>query len=163
MKKRYIVLGILAIELVSIPAAAQMLDRVSFQMPQRVVHAEFPRQPGIARMFITSNAPFAIVSEGHVSDYNIRVSATGEIGEQPYGANAQLPGPVKGCATTVNGDNQIIYTADRKTAKSRGEVTSQAILVEIRYPSELEPKFDVVTQEKSEKYPSAQPCQAKLT
>jgi len=50
-KKRYIVLGLLAIELLSLPAAAQIVHRVAFDIPPIVNAVEIPTaQPGMTSM-----------------------------------------------------------------------------------------------------------------
>ena len=150
MKKRYWALGLLGLEIACWPAAAQILDRVSFEAPARVVHVEFPKADGLSRIFVTSNAPFAITSEGQVSPFVVNVIPTGVIGGQAFGSNAQLPGEAQSCKTAVSADRTVIYEAHQKTARDKGDPVSQAVLVEIRYPQGLDPKFDVVTKAKAE-------------
>ena len=163
MKKRYLALGIIALEVLTWPAAAQILDKVSFEMPQRVVHAEFPVEPGVTRMFVTSNAPFAILAKGQIGEFDVNVYPSGTVGAVTFGENAQLPGDANACATTLDIKKSIIYAADRKTAIAPGEAASQAVLVEIRYDQALSPKFNVVTEKKSQKYALAAPCQTALS
>ncbi len=158
MKKRYWAMGLIGLEILAFPAAAQMLDRVSFTVPQRAVHVQFPEEPGLARMFITSNAPFSITSEGVVGDYQISVTASGVIGGQHFGENAQLPGEAESCSTATRTDREVIYKAYQKTAKTRGGPVSQAVLVEIRYDKNLTPIFDVLTEKNSAEMTLAAPC-----
>ncbi len=163
MKKRYWALGLITLEILCWPAAAQILDRVKFEMPQRVVHVEFPNEPGLTRMFVTSNAPFAILSKGQIGEFDINVIPTGTIGGQAFGQNAQLPGEKASCAATLGTNKTIIYAADRKTAKNSGDVITQSIMVEIRYDEALDPKFHVVTEKKSLKFADAASCQTSLS
>ena len=163
MKKRYWALGLITLEILCWPAAAQILDQIKFEMPQRVVHAEFPGEPGLTRMFVTSNAPFAILAKNQIGEYDVTVIPTGVIGGQSFGENAQLPGEPFKCAATLAPAKSIIYAAERKTAKTSGDVITQSVMVEIRYDKALSPKFDVVTEKKSEKFSDAAPCQTSLS
>lgn len=163
MKKRYWAMAIIGVELLALPATAQMLDRVSFTVPQRAVHVEFPEEPGLQRMFISSNAPFSITSEGVVGDYQVTVIPTGVIGGQSFGANAQLPGEAETCSTAIGTEPAMIYKAFQKTAKTRGGPVTQAVLVEIRYDRSLSPEFDVLTEDKSEHLSLPAPCQTTIS
>ena len=163
MKKRYWALGLIALEIACWPAAAQILDRVSFEAPPRVVHVEFPKADGLSRIFVTSNAPFAITSKGQVSPFVVNVIPTGVIGGQSFGENAQLPGEAQSCRTAVGVEKSIIYQAHQKTARAKGDPVTQAVLVEIRYPQGLNPEFDVVTEKKAEGLSAALPCQVKIS
>ena len=145
-KKRYIFLGLLAVELASIPAAAQIFQRVSFNAPPVVIAAEVPTsEPGVSRFLVTSNAGFGVQATDLVGNVTVEVQSTGPLGDgKQYGGAAQLPGPKSGCAVATGFDSNI-YIADRKIAATRGSVAEQAIMFEFRYDVAATPKFDFVT------------------
>lgn len=158
MKKRFWLLGFIALDIAALPAAAQMVDRVSFSVPQIAVHSELPRQDGLAQMFVTSNAPFTIVADGAVGPFDIVISQSGQVGQQAYGENAQMPGLPTTCSVALSSGKTTIYSATQKTAKSRGSIPSQSVFIQIRYPKGISPNFDVLTEEKSTGLAPSAPC-----
>ena len=60
-KKRYIVFGLIAVEMLSLPAAAQIVHRVAFDIRPVVIAVEIPTaETGISRFLVTSNAGFGV-------------------------------------------------------------------------------------------------------
>jgi len=162
-KKRYFVFGWLAMEIASIPAAAQIIDRVVFKVPQKAIHVQLPDEPGITRYAISSNAPFAITVENAIGEFQVNVRDNGFINGKYFGTNAQMPGAAENCAVLLSDTQNIIYAADRKTAASKGDILSQAVIVEIRYTAEARPNFKVLTEENSKAISTAQDCESTLS
>lgn len=144
-KKRYMVLGLLALELLSLPAAAQIMQRVSFDISPIVIAAEIPTsEPGVSRYLVTSNAGFGVQANDLVGNVNVDVYSSGPLGGgKQFGASAQLPGPETGCAVATGIDSKI-YLADQKIAASPGSPAEQAVIFEFRYDAAARPKFDFV-------------------
>lgn len=161
-KKRTFIFAYLAYEVIALAfagsASAQILDRIKFEVPQHAVMAKLPTEPGRTRLIVTSNSPFAVIASGAVGDYNISVMSEGHINTTSFGSNAQLPGPASLCAAAVSPVESIIYQAEQKTARSRGSVLSQAVMIEIRYDSALAPDFAVKTQVNSQGLVPAAGC-----
>lgn len=162
MNIRNIFCGLVALDLLMLPFAmatsAQIVDSVKFEVKPRAIAAQFPPEPGLTRMFVTSNAPFQIISQDMIGDFEVKVSVSGEIGGQIYGRNAQAPGQLTDCAMTSTPLQEVIYSADRKTALSKGNVVSQAVLIEIQYDEELDPEFKIIASENAKPLPKAMPC-----
>ena len=165
-KKRYIVAGYLAFELIGLAiagtASAQVLDRIKFEVPQRVVSAVVPSEPGLTRLVITSNAGFTISASEAIGEYDVKVMSQGLLNTTPYGLNAQMPGPETACGAAVTPSTSVIYRATQKTALARGPILSQAVMVEIRYDEAMTPKFDVQTEDNSVALMPAAPCEGRL-
>jgi len=163
MKKRNLLFGLLALELATlpfaIPAAAQIIDRISFQVPQRVASVKIDSTPGITKLVITSNAPFTIASKNAIGDYNVTMHQSGQLNASRFGDNAQMPGPASNCATAVSLDPSVIYRASQKTALRKGPILSQAVIAEISYDVNLTPDFIVKTQDSSKKFAEASRCE----
>ena len=137
----------LILDLLCIPATAQIIDKVSFSAPQKVASVKLVTpEAGLQRFVVASNAPFAVISENAAGDFTVSLKTKEQINGIDVGENAQLPGTEKSCATAVTAAPQKIYEAIRKTAKARGEVLSQAVIVEIRYDADLAPEFKILTQ-----------------
>ena len=155
-KKLFFVL--LAIDILSIPAAAQMVDHVSFSVPQKVASVKLEvTKSGMQSFVVASNAPFAIISENAIGEFNVQIRTKDTINGLDVGGNAQFPGAHSSCAIANSIAPQKIYEAVRKTAKQRGEVISQAVIVDVRYDPALTPKFRVLTQKNAfEVSPAAQ-------
>jgi hypothetical protein len=151
--RKNILAGILLFEIVclplSIPAGAQIVDRVMFSVAPRTAHVMMPQTPGNTRFIIASNAPFSILSEGAIGDMTVNVRVNGHINGNSFGHNAQHPGDALPCVTPISSGSTTIYTARRKTAANRGAVIDQAIMVEISYDPSLHPKFSVETSNTS--------------
>ena len=156
-KKWFIVA--LALDILSIPAAAQIVDHVSFSAPQKVASVKLDTpQAGLQRFVVASNAPFAVVSEKAIGEFNVKLRTKDDINGHIIGANAQLPGSENGCALTNSLSPQKIYEAVRKTAKTPGEVLSQAVIVEVRYDPMLTPDFKIITQKNAFNVELAKSC-----
>jgi len=56
-KKRYIVGGYIAFEVIGLTVAgtagAQVLDQIKFEVPQRVASATLPTEPGLTRLIVS--------------------------------------------------------------------------------------------------------------
>ena len=108
-KKRYILLGLLAVEVVSLPFTAHIIQKQAFAFdfssmtnPQRAVKVKLKSPPGQTRYMVYATGPFTVTSENAVGTLDVRVSKSGYVNGKPYGANAQLPGARLSCAVTDN-------------------------------------------------------------
>lgn len=166
-KKRYLVGAYLAFEIAGLAfagtASAQILDRIKFEVPQRAVSALLPQeQAGLTTLIISSNAPFTISAAEAIGEFDVTVRREGLLNTTPFGLNAQMPGPNAACAAAVTPAPSIIYRADKKTARARGPILSQSIMVEIRYDESLDPKFLVKTEDNSADMIPAALCEGRL-
>jgi len=144
-KKRYIVFGLLAIELLSLPAAAQIVHRVAFEVRPTVTAVEIPTtKAGVSRYLVTSNAGFSVKANGVIGDIHTGVRVSGRMGAlNRFGDAAQLPGPESTC-TQASGMSSDIYAADRKTAAAPGTAPQQAVIFEFRYDAAARPDFEFI-------------------
>lgn len=164
MKKRNIVYGLIALEVISIPVSAKVIDNFLHAIPQSVMVTELPTEKdGLAKFVINSNTPFAITSESFKGYVNVKVTQTGEISSTAFGQKAQMPGPSKVCAAPQIEDTSIIYTGNQRTATKRGDVLSQSVVVEIAYAANAKPTFDVLTTRSVEGLPKAPACKTLRT
>ena len=159
-KKRYLAVALIGAEIVSIPVSAQIIDKVAFSVPQRVIAVPFPPEAGVTKFLVSSNAPFAVVSENAIGEFDVSVQASGVLNGNRFGANAQMPGPAKACAMQTSSSPTKLYEAERKTAAQKGDVLTQAVIVEIRYDSDIQPKLEIVTQDDGKKIATASQCEA---
>ena len=147
--KKKILLGWLAFEaigvLVAIPAGAQILDKVMFQVAPRAAAAQTQLAPGRTEILIASNAPFSIIATGMVGEMSVSLDVNGTINGKHFGANAQNPGDVPACVFAASDTPVNIYQAKRRTAANRGPVIEQAVKVVIDYDPSSTPEFAVVT------------------
>ena len=156
-KKWFLVL--LALDILCIPVTAQIVDRVSFSAPQKVASVKLANNTaGLQSFVVASNAPFAIISEKAVGEFNVTLRTKDDINGHPIGANAQLPGSQKSCSIATSTRPQKIYEAIRKTAASRGEALSQAIIIDVRYDPALTPEFKIITQQNAIALKAAMLC-----
>ncbi len=141
-KKRYIVAAIIAIECASLPAAAQIINKVVFQTRPTVTAVEIPTpEPGLSRFLVVSNAPFTVRSANMIGDIDLSVHKSGDINGQRFGDSAQMPGPQSGCASVSAPSETTIYQAERKTAATRGTPLSQAVIMQIKYDPSAAPNI----------------------
>lgn len=158
MRKRNILLAIVALEILCIPVSAQIIDKVLFTTPADAASVTLPGDPGMTQLVVVSNAPFLITSKGSVAEMNISVHVSGYINETRFGDNAQMPGPSEACALTGTTDTSVIYTSDVRTAVKRGEVLSKSVIVQIDYPETETPVFEVVTKKHGADVQRASAC-----
>lgn len=158
MKKRTIFLGILALEILTFPAMAQMVDRVAFEAPQKAIAVKLATEPGVSKFVVSSNAPFTLVAENAAGDFDVNVYRSGTVNGNRFGDNAQLPGKAQTCATALSAERSAIYRADRKTAATPGEILSQSVIVEVRYDDSLTPNLRIETEKDSRNIARAAPC-----
>ena len=144
-KKRYLVLGLLAVEILSLPAAAQIVQRVSFEARPNVIAVEIATsEPGLSRYLVTSNAGFSVKANDVVGGIHVDVHVKGAMGGTTrFGDAAQLPGPKSGCAQTSKLESNI-YLADRKTVAASGTPPEQAVIFEFRYDADARPDFEFI-------------------
>ena len=163
-KWKYGVAAYLAFEVatflaIAVPATAQMQDRVSFSVPQRVISATLPLdKKGQQSFLVSSNAAFAILSENAIGEFDIALKTVGAKNSVQFGTNAQLPGTPNSCANAMSSLPMKIYEAERKTAARSGDVLSQAIRIDIHYDASLTPDFKVITQDEATNLPLAGHC-----
>lgn len=141
-KKRYIMLGLLLIEVASLPAAAQIVHRVAFEVQPLVNAVEIPTaEPGLSRFLVASNSGFGVEADNIAGNVDIAVRSSGTIGGLTrFGDAAQLPGDQSVCSQT-SGLPSPIYIADKKTAARKGTAPEQAVIFEFRYEAEARPTF----------------------
>lgn len=159
-KKRFLFIGLLLLELISLPAAAQIVQKVSFDIRPIVTAVEIPTaEPGVSRYLVASNAGFSVQAKDIIGTVEVDVHVSGTMGVgNRFGDSAQLPGPKLSCSQT-SGTNAVIYIADRKTAASHGTPPEQAVVFEFQYSSEIRPSFEFVAG--VAKTPSAPKCAGK--
>ena len=160
-KATYLVIGLIALELTSIPVSAQIIKKITFSKPQKVIAVPFPSEVGITRFLVASDDPFAIISENAIDEFHITIMDKGKLNGRRFGFNAQMPGLATSCATQTSYSPTKIYESERKTALREGDILTQAIIVEIRYDEETKPKLKIVTEKKARKMSSASMCTSK--
>jgi len=162
-KAHYFAIGLIALEIASFPVSAKIIDKVAFSEPQRVVAVPFPPQEGVTKFLVSSNAPFAVISEEVIGEYHISVNVSGILNGQRFGSNAQMPGAAESCAMPTIVKATKIYEASRKTELGEGDILTRAVIVEIRYNPDLKPKFKIIPQNKAKKVSAATACATKLS
>ena len=141
-KKRYIALALLASEIAALPAAAQIIHKVTFQIRPVVTAVEIPTtEAGMSRFMVVSNAPFTVRSANMIGEIDISVHKSGDINGSRFGDNAQMPGPKTTCASLTHPAETVIYQADQKTAISRGTPISQAVVIQIQHDPNAAPNI----------------------
>ncbi len=156
-KKRYALLPLLAMELASIPAAAQMVHKAAFETRPLVTAVEIPTtDAGKKRYLVTSNAPFSIEATDMIGDISVAVYRNGVINGNRFGDNAQLPGAANHCASLESERFAQIYAASQKTAATPGDPVSQAVIMEFRFSTSAKPRLKFVAEGKS--LNKAAPC-----
>lgn len=144
-KKRYLVIGFLALELMSLPAAAKIAQTVSFTPPPIVTAVEIPTaEPGLSRYLVMSDAEFVVNASHMTGDVDVNVFVSGNMGGGVrFGDAAQLPGAKVTCATITDSGSKV-YDADRTTAARPGTVPDQAVVFEFAYAPESRPQFEFI-------------------
>ena len=147
----------------AIPATAQIVERISFSIPQHVTAVELQVEPGLSRYFVASNAPFSIISEGAIGDLDVDIKVHGTVNGVKFGQKAQKPGILHACSSVTNTFPNVIYTGDQKTAAKRGKAIEQAIVVDVRHDPALQPKisFEPGDSKTLATMPKAQNCPVK--
>jgi len=163
MKTRNVLLGLLALEVLTLPAAAQMVSSVTFEAPQKAVAVELPAERGLSKFVVTSNAPFALVAENTTGDFDITVYRSGTVNGNRFGDNAQLPGESETCASVLSVQESAIYRANRKTAATPGEILSQAVIIEVRYDESFTPNLRIETENDARNIARAAPCLSNIS
>ncbi len=154
-KKRYIMLAVLAVEIASLPAAAQIVQRVAFDIRPIVTAVEVPTaEPGLSRFLVASNSGFGIEASDVVGNVDVSVHVSGAMsGTSRFGDAAQLPGVKSTCSQTT-GFASPIYIANKKTAARPGTPPEQAVIFEFRYAPDARPVFDFKPGKESVAIPS---------
>lgn len=162
-KARYIAVGLIALEIASIPVSAQIIDKFAFSEPQRLSAVPFPPETGITKFLVSSNTPFAIISENAIGEFDISIKVSGRLNGNSFGSNAQLPGAAASCAAQTSNDATKIYEAERETVARDGDVLTRAIMVEIRYADNLKPDIKIIPKNKTKKALLGTTCKPKLS
>ncbi len=158
MKKRYFLISLIALELAALPAAAQILDKVVFSVPQKAIHVLVSDKPGVKKYAVTSNAPFAVTAQSAIGEFEVLIHGSGQINGQRFGDNAQLPGAAQSCSMVVSPAPTAIYRAHQKTAAQAGSILSQTVIVEIHYDPALAPNIKIMTENDSKLIGLGQNC-----
>lgn len=156
-KKRYIAFALLLVELMTLPATAQIVQKVSFEARPMVTAVKIPTvEPGVSRYLVASNAGFVLEANNIIGDITVDVHQSGILSEgNNFGASAQLPGPKLSCRQT-NGLSSIIYKANQKTSAIPGTPPEQAVMFEIQYSTDSRPEFKFIAGEATT--PEASSC-----
>jgi len=162
-KVRYLAIGLIALEIASIPVSAKMIDKVAFSKPQKVVSVPLPPENGITKFLVSSNAPFAIISENAMGEFDVSVKVSGLINGKRFGSNAQMPGAATSCAIPASPQPTKIYEAERKIELQEGDILTRAVIIEIRYTDKIKPELKIISQNKAKKIPLGRPCGTKLS
>lgn len=164
-KKRYIIFGLLALEIVSLPVSAHVVhnkvlnfDTSAIMNPPRAINVELNSEPGATRYMVSANTPFTVTSKNVIGTLNVHIYKNGLINGQAYGKNTQSPGAISSCAMTDNTDQRTIYVSERGTIAKKGDILSETILVDISYDPKLTPDIQILTQKKSAKLLPAPLC-----
>jgi len=160
-KAPYLAIGLVALELASFPVAAQIMGKAAFSPAQRTVAVPFPPQPGIAKFLVSSNAPFAIVSENAIGEFEVSVKVSGVLNGNRFGENAQMPGPATSCKAQTTLKSTKIYEAERKTEAKEGDVLTRAVIVEIRYEDRMRPNLKIISENKAKKIKAGSACETR--
>lgn len=162
-KTRYVVLGLIGLEIASIPVAAQIMSKVAFTKPQIVNAVPFPPEQGVSKFLVASDAPFVVVSENSIGEFDINIRVSGLLNGNHFGANAQAPGALKSCAVQTENTPTKIYVGERETAARDGEILTRAVIVEIRYAMDITPELKIVSQNAAKKIAPSHPCEIKTS
>ena len=108
-KKRYIVLAFLAVELMSLPAAAHIVHSAATHERPVVTAVEIPTaEAGISRFLVLSNSGFDVTANDFIGDVSVNVQVNGNFaGSARFGDAAQLPGPQSVCAQATDAASAI--------------------------------------------------------
>ena len=159
-KKRHILFALVGLELVSLPVSAHIITNIETPTPSIVSFAEFPNEKaGESRFLVTANSPFAVVADSKFASYTVDITVKGKIGPQSFGENAQLPGMPKTCSSVRQNGPAVIYKSTRGTEMAEGSAPSRAVVVTVRYPSNLKPEFDIVSMEDARPVNNSMACQ----
>ena len=144
-KKRYVLIPLLAMELAALPAAAQIVHKVAFEIRPMVTAVEIPTAAkGKRRFLVTSNAPFSVEAASMVGDLNVSVHRSGMMNTQRFGDNAQFPGTKQNCAVLISPSAVPVYSATQKTASTKGSAVSQAVIFEFRFDPSAAPDLKFI-------------------
>ena len=157
LTKTKLLAAFVGLEILALPVAAKMVDKVEFEVPARVIVAEADLGiAGQSSYLVASNAPFVVEVEGVIGDVSVEVNASGQLGTLDYGSQAQLPGARQSC-TTASRLVTRVYTSKRKTAESQGDITEQAVRVDVTYDTVAEPRIRIVPVDDGYALPG-EPC-----
>ena len=161
-KKRYVAALLIAMEIATLPAAAQIVNKVVFQVRPTVTAVEIPTsEAGLSRFLVVSNAPFTVRSADMIGEIDVSVHQSGNMNGQRFGDNAQLPGPKTACAAPRSANETVIYQAERKTAVTRGTPVSQAVVIQVKYDSIAAPKISFA-KDSAAPVAISSPCDARI-
>ena len=129
-KARYLVGLWVCAELLTLPAAAQVVHSVAFSVEPHVVAAPVGgERPGQRSFVVSSNAPFNVTAANMVGAVDVSVQQSGAVGAMVFGAASQLPGAAAGCAVLTSPAESVIYRAHQRTAARRGDGVEQAVIM----------------------------------
>jgi len=137
--------------------------KIAFSVPQKVISVPFPAEAGVTKFLVSSNAPFAVISENAIGEFEIQVEVNGVLNGKRFGSNAQMPGAAMACATQITASSTKIYEADRKTAAHEGDILTQAVIVQIRYDADTQPNLKIVPQDKAKRILTGAACETTLS
>jgi hypothetical protein len=162
IKKRYIALGVIALELVSLPAAAKLIGQISFSETPNVSAVLIDSIAGRTRFAVASNAPFYISADNAVGEISIKIHKSGQIRKARFGDKAQMPGAAVVCSSLTGSQRLVVYQSDHQTALKDGEILDQAVIVALHYDETSSPNFKIEVGNPTYPFAKLTNCDAKL-
>lgn len=142
IKKRYIALGLITLELASLPAAAKIIGRITESDKATASVVLVDSIDGRKRFAVATTAPFYVSVTDATGDISVNIHKSGRIGEVQFGDSAQMPGVALTCSY-LTGEQHVIYQSERQTALRGGDILSQAVVVAIHFDKNLSPNFKI--------------------
>ncbi len=158
MRKRYILLAIASLEILALPAAANIFGGFEFSPRPYVIAAEIPvNLPGQKHYFVSSNSPFAITVQNLKGEVKTEVTITGVFGQVEFGRAATLAQPERSCAN-VNLEEPIIFVSEAPTSDQDGQVIDRSIMVSLFFIDSPEAQFTFMPGDKAANFDKAGSC-----
>lgn len=161
LKKRYIILAWIGLEIAALPVAALGFKSMDFNFDRLKITTAIPviEQAGHTSFIVTSQGPFAITTQGLSGNYNVKIYTSGFVNGNPYGENARLPGAKFKCGRVEGSQPSAIYMSEHNTSVIKGPILSRAVRVDVTYDPNQMAEIDVVAHWKANDVPLAQPCE----
>lgn len=147
-KKRYVLFAVLAMEIVSLPAAAGIISQSFKQAVDPALSVVLLEETeDKVRYVIASEAAFHIAADVTDAHYEVRIYKKGEVNSQSFGEKAQMPGAALTCSHTKNEQTTIFQSLRRTSINpdlNRDDILNQAVILEIKHNAGAKPNFSFV-------------------
>ncbi|RKQ71218.1 hypothetical protein DES40_0531 [Litorimonas taeanensis] len=151
-KKRYVVFGLLAFELASLPAAAQIISKAIFpEKAEPKLSASLIQSTQNQQTYlISSNTEFYITADIAHLNYHVSIQQSGELKGEIFVQSSQMPGAALFCSRPTE-EGQVIYPSLRgtmvKPEKKLDDTAGlkEAVLFKIRYNGNTLPQIKFMT------------------